>query len=55
LFLVGVTWIVCGVVAFLALTASWKIVVSIVFIGIGLFWLRGAVTAVARREAHGPS
>ena len=46
---VGVSWVVCGVVAFLVMTASWKLVPAIFFVGIGLFWIRGAVTAAARQ------
>jgi hypothetical protein len=51
---VGLAWIICGIVALVALSASWKLVPGILFIGIGLFWLRGAVTTVARRAAHDP-
>ena len=39
---VGLMWIAMGVVAGFSLTASWKLVVVIVFIGIGLLYLRSA-------------
>jgi len=50
LFAVGVAWILCGVYALVALSVSWKLVPGVVFIGIGLLWLRGAITASARRD-----
>ena len=43
-------WIVCGIVALVALHASWKLVPGLVFIGVGLFFLRGAAATVVRRE-----
>jgi hypothetical protein len=49
---VGVVWILCGVYALFGLNASWKLIPGVVFIGVGLLWLRGAVTAGARQ---GPS
>ena len=55
LFLVGVMWIGCGVVALVALTASWKFIPAVVFIGLGFLWLRGAATAINRQEARGSS
>ena len=42
-------WVGAGVVALIALTASWKLVPGIVFIGIGLLYLRGAAATVVRR------
>jgi hypothetical protein len=48
--LVGLMWVVAGVAALLKLRAGWKIAVGIVFIGIGLFYLRGAAMTVVRRE-----
>jgi len=42
-------WIGAGVVALVSLTASWKLVPGIVFIGIGLLFLRGAAATVVRR------
>ena len=47
---VGIVWILCGVYALVALNASWKLVPGVVFIGVGLLWLRGAVTAGARQD-----
>jgi hypothetical protein len=43
-------WIACGIVALVGLSASWKLVPGIVFIGIGLLFLRGAATTAARRS-----
>jgi hypothetical protein len=47
---VGLMWVASGVVALTSLTASWKIIPGVVFIGIGLFFIRGAATSVVRRE-----
>src|SRR5439155_930392 len=49
LLVLAVMWIAAGVVALTALSASWKLVPGIVFIGIGLLFLRGAAATVARR------
>jgi hypothetical protein len=49
LLVVGVGWVACGIVAFVALTASWKLVPAIFFVGVGALWIRGAVTAAARQ------
>jgi len=46
---VALMWIAAGVVDLVALRASWKLVPGIVFIGIGLLYLRGAAATVARR------
>jgi hypothetical protein len=48
--LVGLSWIVVGVIELFALNASWRFVPAIVFIGIGLFFLRGAAVTVTRRD-----
>jgi hypothetical protein len=50
LILIGLAWVACGVVAFASLSASWKIIPGVVFIGIGLLFLRGGFTAAARQE-----
>jgi hypothetical protein len=50
LFVVGLAWVVCGIGAFFVLHASWKIVPGVVFIGIGVLFLRGALTAVVRHD-----
>jgi len=47
---VAVAWIVCGIAAFFLFSASWRIVVGVVFIGIGLYWLRGALATITRHE-----
>jgi hypothetical protein len=49
LLFVAVMWIGAGVVDLVALSASWKLVPGIVFIGLGLLYLRGAAATVARR------
>ena len=46
----GIVWIACGVIALTSLHASWKLVPGIVFIGIGLLFVRGAATTVVRRD-----
>jgi hypothetical protein len=50
LLLLGLAWIVCGVLALVTLKASWKFIPGVVMIGIGLLFLRGGFTSVARRE-----
>lgn len=50
LLLVGVLWIACGVYALVKLHAGWKLIPGILFIGIGLFWVRAWATATLRRE-----
>ena len=50
LFLLAAMWIAVGGVAMVVLTASWKYIPGIVFIGIGLFYLRAALATVARHE-----
>jgi hypothetical protein len=50
LFAVALAWIACGIAAFFLFSASWRIVVGVVFIGIGLYWLRGALATVTRHE-----
>jgi hypothetical protein len=50
LFAVAVAWIACGIAAFFLFSASWRLVVGVVFIGIGLYWLRGAMGTIARHE-----
>ena len=47
---VAVAWIACGIAAFFLFSASWRYVVGVVFIGIGLYWLRGALATVARHD-----
>jgi len=46
----GIAWIVCGVVALTTLTATWKFIPAIFFIGVGLLWMRGAAVTLARHE-----
>jgi hypothetical protein len=47
---VALVWIACGVAALVTLHASWKLVPGIVFIGVGLLFLRGAAATVVRRD-----
>jgi tellurite resistance protein TehA-like permease len=47
---VGVMWVAVGVIDIVRLKAGWRIAVGIVFIGIGLFFLRGAAMTVVRRD-----
>jgi len=48
--MVGVLWIVAGLIELFALDATWRIVPAIVFVGIGAFFLRGAAITVTRRD-----
>ena len=50
LVIVAVLWVAVGIVIMVAATFSWRFVVGIVAIGIGLFFLRGAGATVLRRE-----
>jgi hypothetical protein len=50
LVVVGLMWVAAGIIAIASLSAGWKFVPGILFIGIGLFFLRGAGATVARRE-----
>jgi hypothetical protein len=50
LFAIAAMWIVVGVVALVALSVSWKLIPGVVFIGIGLLYLRGALTTMVRRD-----
>jgi hypothetical protein len=47
-------WIVVGIVEFVALNASWRFVPGIVFVGIGIMFLRGAATTAVRHEGRRP-
>ena len=49
IFAISAMWIGCGVVALVALKASWKLIPGIVFIGVGVLFLRGFFATVARR------
>ncbi|HLW16352.1 MAG TPA: hypothetical protein VKV69_03205 [Actinomycetota bacterium] len=50
LLLLGIVWIASGIFALAKLHAGWKLVPGIVFIGIGLLFVRGAATTVVRRS-----
>lgn len=50
LLLLGIMWIAAGIYALVGLHAGWKLVPGIVFIGIGLLFVRGAATTVLRRS-----
>ena len=49
LVLLALVWIACGVYAIAALSASWKLIPGIFFIGVGILFLRGAAMTVIRR------
>ena len=49
---IAVMWIFVGVIALTRLSASWKIVPGIVFIGIGVLYLRAAGTAYLRQTGR---
>jgi hypothetical protein len=50
LFAVAGMWIIVGVVIWMTFSATWKLVPAVVSIGVGLLFLRGAVTTVNRHE-----
>jgi len=50
LLVVSLMWIAVGIIAIASLTAWWRFVPGIVFIGIGLLFLRGASATIVRRE-----
>jgi hypothetical protein len=45
----AVVYFACGVVAFIVLKGNLRVILGVVFIGLGLLWLRGAGTAAARQ------
>lgn len=48
--LLALVWIAAGVYAIVGLSASWKYIPGVFFIGVGILFLRGAAVAVRRRE-----
>ncbi len=48
--LVGVMWVGVGVVIFLTMSWSWRLVPAIVAAGVGFLFLRGAARAVIRHD-----
>jgi hypothetical protein len=48
LLVIGAIWVVAGIVMIFALRSSWKLVPVVVSIGIGLLYVRGGITALAR-------
>ena len=48
-------WIVAGVVELFVLDASWRFVPAIVFVGIGLFFVRGAAVTLNRHDRDSSS
>lgn len=47
--LVGLMWLAAAVAGYVGLHKSWKLIVIVVFAGIGLLYLRGAAGAYLRR------
>lgn len=47
---VAVMWIAVGIIVFVALNTGWRLIPSILAVGIGLMFLRGAGATVLRRE-----
>jgi hypothetical protein len=43
-------YVACGIIALIALKGSLRIILGVVFIGVGLLWLRGAATAALRQQ-----
>jgi hypothetical protein len=52
--LVGIMWIVVGIIELFALSASWRFVPGILFLGIGVLFLRGAAVTITRHEDRAP-
>jgi hypothetical protein len=50
LLVVGVVWIACGFVALIGMSAGWRLIPAIFFVGMGLLYLRGGLVALARRD-----
>lgn len=46
----SIVYVACGVLSFFALKGTFGVVIGVVFIGIGLLWLRGAATAKLRQQ-----
>ncbi|MGZ4104011.1 MAG: hypothetical protein ACXVQY_02285 [Actinomycetota bacterium] len=50
LLVLGLVWIAAGILALVRLTAAWKLIPGIVFIGVGLLYVRGAAATIVRRS-----
>ena len=50
LFVVALAWLAVGIVVLVTLSASWKIIPGVVFIGIGVLYLRAALATIVRRS-----
>jgi len=50
LFAIGLMWAIAGVWALVSLHVSWRLIPGIVFIGIGLLYLRAAAATLLRRS-----
>jgi hypothetical protein len=50
LFVFFVLYFACGIVALFTFSGSLRIILGVVFIGVSLFWLRGASAAVVRQQ-----
>jgi hypothetical protein len=55
LLLVGVMWIAVGIIVMVAASFGWRFIPGVAFIGVGLFFLRGAGATVVRREQRRPN
>lgn len=53
LLILGAAWVACAVVALVGLHTGWRLVPTIGFAGIGLYFLRGAAVTLIRREGPG--
>lgn len=43
-------YVACGIIALFSLKGSLRVILGVVFIGVGLLWLRGAATAALRQQ-----
>jgi hypothetical protein len=53
LLVLGVAWIACGFGAVFGLTAGWRFVPGVFFLGVGLFFIRGSAASLLRRGRSG--
>jgi hypothetical protein len=49
---IGVLWVAAGIVTLIRLHAAWKLIPGLVFIGIGILYLRAAGTAYLRQTGR---
>jgi hypothetical protein len=48
----SIVYVAAGILSFFTLKGSLAVIIGVVFIGMGLLWLRGAATAKLRQQQH---